>query len=76
MEEDAEERDGGVDVWATRGDTATDSSSRFGFGLGRIFGTDRSLPGYTEWFILSAEWFILSAGNAQNGLSSRRNSIA
>ena len=46
MEEDAEERDGGVDVWATRGDTATDSSSRFGFGLGRIFGTDRCLPGY------------------------------
>ena len=63
MEEDAEERDGGVDVWATRGDTATDSSSRFGFGLGRIFRTDHSLPGYTEdtrgkrteWFILLAE---------------------
>jgi len=63
MEEDAEERDGGVDVWATRGDTATDSSSCFGFGLGRIFRTDRSLHGYTEdtrgkrteWFILLAE---------------------
>lgn len=29
MKEEAEERDGGVDVWATRGDTAADSSSPF-----------------------------------------------
>ena len=29
MEEEAEERDGGLDVWATRGDTTTNSSSLF-----------------------------------------------
>ena len=69
MEEDAEERDGGVDVWT----------------CGRLGATWRPIlrpvlvlgwAAFSEPTVLYPDILRKRAGNAQNGLSSRRNSIA
>ena len=69
MEEDAEERDGGVDVW---------TCARLGATRRLILRPVLVLgwATFSEPTVVYPDTLRIRVGNAQNGLSSRRNSIS